>query len=259
VSVTAGGGTTNRDVLGATLTESQHSHTRILQKLRVVFKALRDVRWSISQFLEACVRERDPGGRVIIGDIGGNLTERRAKVAQAISNPFVRELDVPTVTTIRQELRALMRTDYYGQWDHTSVRERLNFPQAFQTIEAIAPVWNEFLITLMSNQRTEWTSYRARLDPTTMSRHVFTITSIVCASQAKKTSNFFQSLLDIYLIGSGVKRRVIETLSGFGICHSYKTANERLKSVADSARVCIDLSFSWAMPSIYPLHKVSAS
>jgi hypothetical protein len=229
-----GGGNEDRDIPGARLTEHDTS-ARIERKLRTVFRALRDVRWSLSQFLEACVREKDAHGRVINGDFGGPLSERRAKVAQAISNPFVHELDVPTVTTIRQELRALMHTDYYGQWDHTSVGERLNFPRAFQTIEAIAPVWNELLITLMSNQRTEWTSYHAQPDPTTMSQHIFTITSIVYASQAKKTLNFFQSLLDIYLIGSGVKRRVIETLSGFGICHSYKTANKRLKLIADSA------------------------
>jgi hypothetical protein len=185
--------------------------------------------------------------------MGGTLTERRAKVAQAISNPFVRELDVPTVTIMRQELRALMRTDYYGQFDHTSVLERLDFSQAFQTLEAIAPVWNEFLISLMSNERTDWQSYPSQPDLITRSRRIFTITSIVCASQARKTSNFFHSLLDIYLIGSGVKRRVIETLSGFGICHSYKTANKRLQSVADGARVYTKLSFSLVMPTPFSI------
>jgi hypothetical protein len=36
-----------------------------------------------------------------VSDIGGTLAKRRVKVTQAISNPFIRELDVPAVTTMR--------------------------------------------------------------------------------------------------------------------------------------------------------------
>ena len=56
-------------------------------------------------------------------------------------------------------------------------------------------------------------------------------------SQARNQSNFFATIMDIYLIGSGVKRRVIETLSGLGICHSYCKANKVLHDVADTTRV----------------------
>jgi len=38
-------------------------------------------------------------------------------------------------------------------------------------------------------------------------------------------------------MGSGVKRRVIETLSNFGICHSYGKANKVLHTVSNAARV----------------------
>jgi hypothetical protein len=44
--------------------------------------------------------------------------------------------------------------------------------------------------------------------------------------------------MDIYLIGSGVKRRVFETLSGFGVCHSYKQANRIMGTIAEDAEVC---------------------
>ena len=64
------------------------------------------------------------------------------------------------------------------------------------------------------------------------------ITSMICLSQARNQSNFFATIIDIYLIGSGVKRRVIEMLSGLGICHSYWKANRALHDVADAARVC---------------------
>jgi hypothetical protein len=64
------------DVLGATLNELYYTAPRIQNKLRVVFKVLREVRWSISQFLEVYIRETDSKGRAIIGDISRTLTER---------------------------------------------------------------------------------------------------------------------------------------------------------------------------------------
>jgi hypothetical protein len=81
-----------------------------------------------------------------------------------------------------------------------------------------------------------------------MSRHIFIITSIIYASQARKTSNFLQTILDIYLVRTRVKRRVFKTLSSLGICHGYKTANKRLKSLANSAKVRITSYFPGGMP-----------
>ncbi|XTI87265.1 hypothetical protein V2W45_1203088, partial [Cenococcum geophilum] len=60
----------------------------------------------------------------------------------------------------------------------------------------------------------------------------YAITSIIYSSRAKKWSNFFTSLVDIYLIGSGVKRRVFKTLSGFRLCYSYYSANRIINSIA---------------------------
>jgi hypothetical protein len=66
---------------------------------------------------------------------------------------------------------------------------------------------------------------------------IFLITSILCSSQAKKQSNMLYSLLDIYLLGSGVKRQVFSTLAGLGLCHSYKAANKLMHKIADTAKV----------------------
>ncbi|XTI93358.1 hypothetical protein V2W45_1253714, partial [Cenococcum geophilum] len=49
----------------------------------------------------------------------------------------------------------------------------------------------------------------------------FAITSIVCYFRAKKQSSFLSLILDIYLIGSSIKRRVIKTLLGLRIYYSY--------------------------------------
>ncbi|XTI88235.1 hypothetical protein V2W45_1236457, partial [Cenococcum geophilum] len=52
-------------------------------------------------------------------------------------------------------------------------------------------------------------------------RRLFTITNIVYYSWAKKRSSFLSLILDIYLIGSSIKRRVIKTLLGFREYYSY--------------------------------------
>jgi hypothetical protein len=41
----------------------------------------------------------------------------------------------------------------------------------------------------------------------------------------------------VYLIGSGVHRRVVEMLHGFGICHSYHHANSLMDKAAAHASV----------------------
>ncbi|XTI84380.1 hypothetical protein V2W45_1226024, partial [Cenococcum geophilum] len=68
-------------------------------------------------------------------------------------------------------------------------------------------------------------------------RRAYTITSIIYSSRAKKRSNFFTLLIDIYLIGSGVKRRVFKTLSGFRLYYSYYLVNYIINSIAKEVEV----------------------
>ena len=44
--------------------------------------------------------------------------------------------------------------------------------------------------------------------------------------------------MDIYLIGSSIKRRVFKTLAGFRLCHGYHSANRTMGSIAEEAKVC---------------------
>ena len=43
--------------------------------------------------------------------------------------------------------------------------------------------------------------------------------------------------MDIYLIGSSVKRRVFKTLAGFKLYYSYYSANRTMGSIAKEAKV----------------------
>jgi hypothetical protein len=68
--------------------------------------------------------------------------------------------------------------------------------------------------------------------PESVQRVRFMIISMLCFSRAKKQYNLFPSILNIYLLGSGVKRWVIETLAGLGICYGYYTASIILSDLA---------------------------
>ena len=72
-------------------------------------------------------------------------------------------------------------------------------------------------------------------------RRVYAITSIICFSRAKKRSNFFSLVVDIYLIGSSIKRRVFKILAGFGLYYSYYSINCTIGSIAEEVKVYLFL------------------
>jgi len=43
--------------------------------------------------------------------------------------------------------------------------------------------------------------------------------------------------VDIYLISSGIKKRVFKTLAGFRLCYSYYSVNYTIGSVAKEVKV----------------------
>ena len=54
-----------------------------------------------------------------------------------------------------------------------------------------------------------------------MAKRIYTTISIIYTFKVKKWFNFFILLIDIYLVGSSVKRRVFKILSGFRLYYSY--------------------------------------
>ena len=56
---------------------------------------------------------------------------------------------------------------------------------------------------------------------------------------ARNSSTFIPKSLGLYLIASGVPRRVIETLNQFGVCTGYTTLNRRLNEMAKFAKKLI--------------------
>ena len=140
------------------------------------------------------------------------------------------------------ELDYLIQEPYFAIFNRTLNIEDLDFKVAFRTMQDVALIQHTTLLQLLGNQRVHRASYLAGGQNTgvqdALAKRVYAITSIICASRVKKLSNFFISLVDIYLVGSGVKRRVFETLSGFRLCYSYYSANRIMGSIAEEAEVC---------------------
>src|SRR5438094_681958 len=62
------------------------------------------------------------------------------------------------------------------------------------------------------------------------------ICSTLCFTRAAKTSNHIPSSLGLYLHGNGVKRRVISTMAGFGLCVSYNTISRNAEQISEAAK-----------------------
>ena len=147
----------------------------------------------------------------------------------------VADLEHYSVTDkIVNELDTLIKQPYFNQFDRSIDFDTLDFSHAFYTIEKAAPTWHTMLLQLIGNQRAHRSSYagNTELSAVMLSKRLFTITSTICHSRAKQQSNVLSSMLAVYLVGSGVKRRVIEVLSGLGICYSYHQANRLIRNIA---------------------------
>jgi hypothetical protein len=232
----AGSGESERDDEN---TEPDYRSTQ--EKLQAIANLLRQYRWTFKDFLQAWVQEADNYGQEITLDHRGfRTTQRRRKVLlAAVDSPSIQQVLAGSTTSalLLTEFGNLIRTRYFGKFESTEDLESIDFTAAFQAVQDYAPTWHRILIGLLRNRRANWSSYSAMPQDSTLQKRLYMVTSIVCHSHAKKQSNFLPSVLDMYLLGSGVKRRVVESLSGLGICHSYMEANRRVKAVADRAKV----------------------
>ncbi len=218
-------------------THSRRSRAGTAYGLQQVLQALRRCRWTFKDLIHNWVQEEDKDNHEVILEHRSYKTaaQRRRVLVTAVESLVASGVDT-TTSTLLAEFNHLLQTPFLGQFDHTTNVDTIDFHLAFQDIKATAPVWHKLLTELLRNQRSHWSSYNACSDKQVLSKRVYFITSVICHSRAKKRSNLLPSILDMYLLGSGVKRRVIETLSGLGICHSYMTANRLISKVSENAK-----------------------
>jgi hypothetical protein len=203
------------------------------RKLQTVVNALHGVGWRLDHFLRAWIQDAPRGQDLTLEHrLYVTPSHRRKALQEALET-----IEQPVLlhdSTFTTEFEALINTHYFGRFDHTAEVDTIDFDAAFRSVKTAAPTWHRMLVQVLSNSRASRSSYTASKD---LRRMIFVITSIVCHSRAKKRSTYLSTMLDAYLIGSGVKRQVIETLAGFGLCHSYKQGNRLMSQVAQHEKV----------------------
>jgi hypothetical protein len=235
-------------------TRQQESRQSTAQKLHEVLEVLHKVHWTFPQLIRAWVgagREAKRRSVEIPQSITYRTQEQRREVLMKTIDTLCEEniyqpkiLSPVFLQRITAQLDILIaESSYFGRFNRDEMKlenlDKIDFNKAFEEVQDRAPDWYKLLQSILRNQRSHRQSYTTNSIDETLSRRAFTITSIACHSRAKQQSNYFASLLDIYLSGCGTKRRVVESLSGLGLCHSYKQANRLMESLARTCEVCI--------------------
>ena len=171
---------------------------------------------------------------------------RRVKrLRDALRNPVISHavgLDVGTASLdmkdLISELDSLVGRPFFDKFDTKSTTvQDINLSVAMEQLRTMTPSWFRLLEYILRNRRSTWGSYSASvaLDE----RIAYVVTALVCHTRARDTSNWFSKVFGVYLHGSGVKRRVINVISGLGLCDSYNSINTVITQIAQAARECI--------------------
>ena len=221
--------------------QSNLGNLSVQEKLQMVINLFSDLRWSFKDFLAAWTNGNDARylKRVKTSiELQGNRKYRTQKSRRRLFQESVVALQSggPSVQAIQRELDVLIKRPFFDKLDvNTTDFDTIDFRQAYQEVKNHANHWERFIRRILENRRATWSSYQGGRREETLSKRIFAITSIACHSRHQKRSNFLQTSLDIYLLGSGTKRRVMDSIAGFGLCHSYFTANAMMQKLQSRA------------------------
>jgi hypothetical protein len=195
-------------------------------------------RWGVKEFLHAYVTE------VADDQYNNSMQTRVKKLNEAIFGQkevfdIVKdqwksssEAGLVSLDQLRKEIDALRsNSTHYGQYEGEKSLEALDMDRAVEELKDKAPLLYKTLENLMTAHRGDYT----RSEDLHQYRAVI-LSSILCFTHAAKTSNYIPSCLGIYLHGNGVKRRVISTMAGFGLCISYNTISRNMEQLSETSK-----------------------
>jgi hypothetical protein len=209
------------------------------EKMVAIMKELRVRRMGVGTFIRAWVEQEDSQRTRRIG-----LLRKLAS-----QDPVLREVfghdDINTDGTfealVTQELDSLVDQPFFNRFKEEDRPEDIRYTGAYEELERSAPTWHGFLMRVLQHPRAHRPSYPQRKELAPIQQKAYLITSVICRARAAKTSNYLAKTLGLYLVSSGVKRRVIEVLSGLGICDSYTQLNKLYDQIADKGEVGRDV------------------
>jgi hypothetical protein len=208
-------------------------------KLNDIVRALRRTNWTFEDMIKAWVGCSGPQDIRVQHHRYHKQRQRRSAMIRAMRSlaDYGVCQEVSLVKRCLSELNALVSRAPFSKFAVDISLETIDDAQAAAVVLEVAPTWHTLLSRLLSNRRHHRATYGAPNNRANIQRRMFAITSMVCFSRARQASNTLSTCLDIYLVGSGVHRRVIETLQGLGLCHSYHHANSVMQQVAKHAAV----------------------
>jgi hypothetical protein len=217
--------------------------------IKEIIEIFRRRKWNFADFL--CVYMRS-------GERSGSRLNR---VRNAVKDPEVCELaGIPRddvvpgganlLPMLRKEFKCLIGRPGFDVYDPTMPADTLlRASTILKSIQEFAPIWYHILSDLLTPERGREPG-RKRQKTRPLQRKLLAITAIVCNTRRPRKATCFQESFGVHLLSSGVKKRVLEVLSGMGICASYQVSNAAYSKVAEAQKECkIDQQFPIDMSS----------
>jgi hypothetical protein len=212
--------------------DTQGVSYQLQERMEAVLKELRAQRMGVGTFIRAWVEQDDEQHTRRIG-----LLRKLASQDPILSEVFGPEKHNTFDSDVIRELNGLIDRPFFNQFKEEGRSEDIQYAGAYLELERNAPIWCGFLMQVLQHSRAHQASYYRRKDLAPVQQKAYLITSIICKAQATNTSNYLSKTLGLYMISSGVKKRVINVLAGLGICDSYKPLNELYDRIADKGEV----------------------
>jgi hypothetical protein len=209
--------------------------SRLQERMAAVLNELRAQRMGVGTFVRAWVEQDDRKRTRRIG-----LLRRLASQDPVLKEVFRPEEGNANGTfhaDVIRELNGLIHRPFFNKFKEEDRPEDVQYAGAYMELERSAPIWCGFLMQILQHSRAHQASYYQRKDLAPIQQKAYLITSVICRARASITSNYLSKTLGLYMISSGVKRRVINVLAGLGICDSYKPLNELYDRIADKGEV----------------------
>ena len=206
---------------------------------------LKTLNWSFRRFIKEWIGVEGRDDK-FTHHAYGTKRSRRTTLIESLLDPVVQEeigdrlpggQASKWVSSIKMELENLIGRPYFGVYDDHTTVEDVDFAVAFGTIKEEAPTWCALLLAILPNSRAHRDSYPSDVQIGRIEKLVYTITSMVLHSRGRDRSNFFCKMMDRHYVNTGAKRRLIETMSGFGICESYTAVNRLPDGVAEQQKL----------------------
>jgi hypothetical protein len=232
------------------------SHQPVRDKLIYIMGAMSECGMGFETFIKAWMGMDGRNGqraKDLVFDMAPryNTVTARRRAFERVANDIVEcnlyrpvVLSADSLNVIARELDALIDGEMlFGKLEERHLDERISiekidFAAGYRAIRSSAPNWYHFFSTLLVNQRAHQLSHpEPKHAESSFDHRLFTTTVIACNARARNRSNFIHSLIDMHLMGHGIKARVIDVLAGLGICHTYAQANTNLNRLEERSEL----------------------